>query len=127
MFSTPTLEDVDVQTLANPIHDKDLAIDQMHAHTQRKVADMIQNNPLLQQKQGDIMSFVAAQLRVNMEAVLDELNMRWARLDAKVEKQVRKVIEGKPAASESARKIQTAAHLLFIVQKNTTAATSPCS
>lgn len=121
MFSTPTLEDVDVQILATPVPDKDLAIDQMRAHTQRRVADLIQNNPLLQQKQGDIMSFAAAQHR---EAVLDELNMRGARLNAKVKKQVRKIIEGKPAAADSPNKIKDAAQSLFTAQKNTSAATA---
>lgn len=105
------LEDLDVEILATPVGDKDLASDQHRRHATELLAKNVKILPAhCTDAEGPLTAFAAAAYR---EMLLDDYNLRSSKVHSKVKKQVQKVAAGTNAATESPAKILKATQLLF--------------
>lgn len=105
------LEDLDVEILATPVGDKDLAVDQLRRHANELLTNNVKILPAHRtDAEGPLTAFAAAAYR---EMLLDDFNMRGSKVNSKVKKQVQKVAAGTNAATESPAKILKATQLLF--------------
>lgn len=118
------LEDQDVLLLNTPVPEKDMAFEQLRAHTNNNLAKLVAEYPVAKDNQGPLAMYATGAMR---EQALDDLCARGFKVHKQIAKQARKVTQGKPEAINSPAKIMSAADLLFKPQVASTAATESMS